>query len=156
MSTTLALGNYLTFTAGSNVVYRFQNFHIAQNATYAGQSYQFLPFGFSGVTISRSGDNTDASLIFPNNALSRPWATQALEQRWLATVFVMRLDPNNTSAATLLHSYTGQVAQGAWDETSLNLQLNTVLDAVGADVPMRRLTRALVGSLPSTSNVRLQ
>lgn len=156
MSTELAIGNYLTFTAGSSVVYRFQNFHIAQTATYQGQTYQFLPFGFSGVTINRNGDNTQASLVFPNNELSRNWAVSALEQRWLATVYVLALDPDNRTTGTLMHQYVGQVAEGNWDESTLKLNLNTVLDAVGADTPMRRLTQSLIGALPVTSNVRLQ
>jgi phage-related protein len=155
MSTELAIGNYLTL-AGPNVTYRFQNFHIAQSATYQGQTYQFLPFGFSGVTINRNGDNTEATLVFPNNDLSRNWAVSALEQRWLATVYVMALDPDDRTTGTRMHRYVGQVAQGTWDEASLNLSLNTVLDAVGADAPMRRLTQQLIGALPVTSNVRLQ
>lgn len=156
MSIDLAIGNYLTFTAAGSVVYRFQNFHIAQNATFDGQTYQFVPFGFSGITISRTGDNTDATLVFPNNELSRSWATTALENRWLATVFLLALNPDDRTTGTKMHSYTGQVSSGTWDEANLNLTLNTVLDAVGADVPMRRLTQTLVGALPVSSNVRLQ
>jgi hypothetical protein len=156
MSTTLAIGNYLTFVANNSVRFRFQNFFINRNATFAGASYQFLPFGFSGITINRQGDNTDASLVFPNNELSRPFAAQALEERWLATVAVVSLNSDNAGAGTQLYSYTGQCATGSWDEASLNIRLNTVLDAVGADVPQRRLTQSLVGALPITSNVRLQ
>jgi hypothetical protein len=156
MSIDLALGNYLTFTTRGSVVYRFQNFHVGQSAIYDGQTYQFLPFGFSGITISRTGDNTDASLVFPNNDLSRAWGTTALEQRWLATVLVLSLDPDNRSTGTLMHTYTGQVAEGNWDEASLKLTLNTVLDSVGSEAPMRRLTQYLIGALPVTSNVRLQ
>tara|TARA_R110000772_G_scaffold90312_3_gene186505 strand:- start:4140 stop:4610 length:471 start_codon:yes stop_codon:yes gene_type:complete len=156
MSTELALGNYLTFSSKVGVTYRFQNFHIAQTSTFQGQSYQFLPFGFSGITVSRTGDNTDASLIFPNNQLSRAWATTALQDRWMATVFVLSLDPDDRTTGTLMHQYTGQAASGTWDESSLKMTLNTVIDAVGADVPMRRLTQTLVGALPVSGNVRLQ
>lgn len=156
MSVDLALGNYLTFTSGTSVVYRFQNFHVAQSATYSGQTYQFLPFGFSGITISRTGDNTDASLVFPNNELSRAWGATALEQRWLATVLVLSLNPDDRTTGTLMHTYTGRVAEGSWDEASLNLTLNTVLDSVGSEAPMRRLTQYLIGALPVSSNVRLQ
>ncbi len=156
MSSTIALGNYLTFTASGSVRFRFQNFYINRPAVYSGQSYQFLPFGFSGVTINRNGDNTEASVVLPNNELSRPWAVEMLDNRWLATVLVLSLDPANASGGQLMHSYTGQVTAGSWDETSLEVRLNTVLDAVGSDVPMRRLNQALVGNLPITNNVRLQ
>jgi len=69
---------------------------------------------------------------------------------------VLALNPDNTSAGTLMHTYVGAVAEGSWDETTLNLTLNTVLDAVGSDVPMRRITQLLVGALPTSSSVRLQ
>ena len=152
MSTTLAIGNYLIL----NNQYRYQNFHINATATYEGASYNFLPFGFSGVSINRSGDNTDASLIFPSNPIARSWGIEALEQRWLAVVYVLALNPDTTSGGTRMHSYTGTVAEGQWNETTLTLTLNTVLDAVGADVPMRRISQSLVGALPTTGNVRLR
>jgi hypothetical protein len=153
----LAVGNYLTFsTPSGSTVYRFQNFHIGQSATFESSTYTFLPFGFSGITINRTGDNTEATVLLPNNELSRNWALEAVRDRWIGTVFVMALNPDNPDAGEKMHQYVGQVAGGDWDETSLSLSLNTVLDAVGSDVPLRRLTQALVGALPVTSNVRLR
>ena len=154
--TTIAVGNYLKLTNKfQKVVYRFQNFHISQNAEYDGFTWGFLPFGFSGVSVNRNGDNTSASLVFPNNQLSRSWGAQAVTERWLANVLVMSLDPDDRTTGTMMHQYFGQVAAGDWDETSLQLDLNTVLDAVGADVPSRRLTQSLIGNIPVSSNVRL-
>lgn len=151
-----AVGNYLTLTAGKGTTYRFQNFFIGKTVTYESNSYGFMPFGFSGVTVNRTGDNTEASLVFPNNKLSRPWGVEAIQDRWLANVKVMLLDPSDSSTVTLLHQYSGQVAQGDWDETALKLVLNTVLDAVGGDAPVRRLTQKLIGAIPVTSAVNLQ
>lgn len=154
--TTIAVGNYLKLTnKAQTVVYRFQNFHIGENAEYDGFTWSFLPFGFSGVSVNRTGDNTSADLVFPNNQLSRSWGIDAVTERWLANVLVMSLDPNDRTAGTLMHQYFGQVAAGNWNETSLQLQLNTVLDAVGSDVPGRRLTQSLIGNIPVSSNVRL-
>jgi hypothetical protein len=153
----LALGNYLdlkTKTGGS--AYRFQNFYIGKSALYQNSTYNFLPFGFSGITVNRTGDNIEASLAFPNNGLSRSWIVNAVEDLWLATVYVMVLDPDNIKPPMLLHRYIGQVASGGWDETIITLRLNTVLDAVDSNVPMRRLTRHLVGAIPSSTNVRLR
>jgi len=48
------------------------------------------------------------------------------------------------------------VASGRWKDAELDLTLNTVLDAVGSDVPQRRLTQRLIGNIPSTAGVRLQ
>lgn len=155
--TTLAVGNYLTFkNPAQTVVYRFQNFHIGETSVYNGSSFSFLPFGFSGVSVNRTGDNTSASLVFPNNELSRAWALQAVTDRWLATALVMNLDPDDRTAGTLMHQYVGQVAGGSWDDATLTLEVNTILDAVGSDVPLRRLTQNLIGNIPVSSNVRLR
>ena len=154
--TQYAIGNFLDFTAESGTTYRFQNFFIGQTVSYQGNDYGFVPFGFSGVTINRTGDNTEASLIFPNNDLSRRWAVDAVNNYWLAHVRVLLVDPDNISSFELMHEYYGRIAQGKWDETSLELQVNSVLDAVGADVPVRRLTQKLIGSIPVSNAINLQ
>jgi hypothetical protein len=152
----LAIGNFITFSDNGNVRQRFQNFFISETITYSGDEYGFLPFGFSGVTINRTGDNTDASLLLPNNSLSRNWAVEALNNRWLAHVRVMLLDPDDRTSFSQLHQYYGLVASGSWKEAELVINLNTVLDAVGAEFPMRRLSQRLIGNIPTTSGVRLQ
>lgn len=156
MSLTLSLGHYLVFVAPSGQHFRFQNFHWDSTVGYGPhEDYHFLPFGFSGVTVSRQGENVEAQLVLPNNELSRPWAVQALQERWLARVRTMRLNPDDQSDATLLYPYVGVVSSGGWDQTSLRLKLNSVLDAVGSDLPHRSLNEALCGPLPTTSSVRL-
>ncbi|MFZ9620417.1 MAG: hypothetical protein ACO289_04385 [Prochlorococcaceae cyanobacterium] len=152
----LAVGNFLTFSLGGVTLHRFQNFFIGETITYSGNSFGFLPFGFSGVTVNRTGDNTEASLVLPNNSLSRNWAVEAIDSRWVAHVEVMLLDPDDRTQFTRLHQYFGQTAGGQWDEAALQLTLSTVLDAVGTDVPVRRLTQKLIGAIPVTSAIRLQ
>lgn len=147
-----ALGNFLTLTSKAGIQNRWQNFFINESI----DGYTFVPFGFSGITINRQGDNVDATLVFPNNELSRRWSIEALRDGWLAQVQVMLLNPEDRSQREQLHTYTGVIAGGGWDETALNLRLNTVLDAVGAEIPKRRLRQRLVGQLPMTSNVRLR
>lgn len=167
--TTLAIANFLTFqppTGNSTqsgqyggIAYAFQNFNIGQTLNYDNRAHTFMPFGFSGVTINRTADGTDASLVFPNNSLSRPWADDAIKQRWLTVVDVVLVDPDNLGSVSTnnrVHQYYGQVSGGKWDETALTLSIGTILDAVGADVPRRSLTQSLVGNLPVSSNVRLQ
>ncbi len=151
----VAVGNFVTLKAGNATQYRFQNFFINESVTYSGENYTFMPFGFSGVVIN-DGGGADASLLFPNNSLSRGWADTAIRDHWLGHVRVMILDPEDKTSFTQLHQYYGQISAGRWDETSLGLTLNTVLDAVGSDIPQRKLSQRLVGDLPSTSGVRLQ
>ncbi|MCE2835383.1 MAG: hypothetical protein LW834_12095 [Cyanobium sp. 49614_E6] len=124
------------------------------NLTFQNHSIQaanFLPFSFSGGVINRQGDNVTANLIFPNTALTRSWVRQAIDNQWVAKVDVKLLEPSRQ-----LYRYVGQVSSGSWDETAAVLQLNTVLDAVGGDIPFRSLTADLVGPLPTTASLYMR
>ena len=152
-----AFGHALRITQGRNTQYRFQNFFIGQQITHQSANYTFVPFGFSGVTVNRTGDGLEATVVFPNNELSRAWGVNAINQNWVMEVDVLIIDDDAKDGPhQTVHSYTGQVVGGQWDEVSLNLQLSTVLDAVGTDVPRRSLTKELIGNLPIANNVRLQ
>ena len=163
----LAVGNFVKFTSGTTVKYCFQNFFIGEGIANDGDTYSFIPFGFSGVTVNKTGDGTEASLLLPNSiseetqstnvgALARSFSTTALEERWLAYVRLLILDPDDKTSFTTLSRYYGQVTAGGWDNATITLTLGSVLDAVGGDVPQRKLNRGLVGNLPTSSGVRLQ
>jgi hypothetical protein len=159
--TSFAFGHALQINSSTEVKHRFQNFFIGKEITHSGSVYEFAPFGFSGVTVNRTGDGLEATLVFPNNALTRDWAIISVENNYIMEVDVLVIedpDPDTGLATTntIVHTYTGQVTGGQWDNTSVNLELSSVLDAVGTDVPRRSLTKRVVGNLPISSNVRLQ
>ncbi len=79
-----------------------------------------------------------------------------IRDQWLVTCRVMLINPDDRNSPTLLTSYTAQVVGGGWSDTSIEVRMASVLDAVGADVPRKKLTKQLVGNLPLTSSVRLQ
>lgn len=153
---TFALGQAFKFKSGGDG-YRFQNFNVGGNVKIDKKKHSFLPFGFSGVTVARNGDNVDASIVLPNNALAQSFALQALEQEWICKVFVGSFDPGSPNEfKKLLYEYEGVVSAGGWDDTSMKLILNSVLDAVTGDVPWRVLEQDNIGPLPITANIRLQ
>lgn len=147
----ILLGHYLTLKDQNSVRFRFQNFYVGESS----DGYLFLPFGFSGVTVSRQGDNVEATLLIPNTGIARSWSEEAIRNQWIATVKVMILPSIDSPNApkTTLHTYVGQVTAGGWDTTSASLALSSVLDAVGSDVPRRRLHQVLVGNLPFTGAI---
>ena len=160
MSQTFAIGQYLNFSDSSGPGYFFQNFYIGKDVQYdegfGTKNYTFLPFGFSGITVSRQGDNVESSLVFPNNELARSWATTAINEKWIAKVRTMLLAPEGSGGeATRLYFYVGQVSSGGWDATTLSLKLNSVLDAVARGIPHRALNQNLCGPIPVTANVRV-
>ena len=156
---------------GKAAVKLLQNFFIGSVVTHKstkqreaqldGDKYSFVPFGFSGVTVNRTGDGLEATLVFPNNGLTRDWAVEAIKKSYLIEVDVLVIEDMDSDTGpkaehAIVHSYTGQVTGGQWDNVSLNLELSSVLDAVGTDVPRRSLTQRMVGNLPISNSVRLQ
>ncbi len=157
----LAVGNFVKFTSGDATLFRFQNFFIGETITNESEPYDFVPFGFSGVTINKTGDGTEASLLLPNSTenvgvLTRSFSQDALAAGWIAYVRVLIVDPDDKTSFTTLSNYYGQVAAGSWDNATISLTLNSVLDAVGGDVPQRKINQGLVGNLPTTSGVHLR
>ena len=147
----LNLGVLLTLNNSST--YSFQNYKVTQDVvSYEGRTYVFAPFSFSGAIANLQGDNIDAGLIFVSNALTRSWAETALSEGWIGQVKVMLLRDDSTIEKQL-YSYTGKIASGGWDDTSLELSLNTVMDSVRGTVPGRRYTNQLVGEIPITASV---
>ena len=137
--------------------YAFQNFHVQNTVRINNVNHGFLAFGFSGVTVSRNGDNVDANIVVPNNSIAQAFALQAIEQQWLVKVSVGSFDPTNAQEfSQLLYEYVGVVSSGGWEDTSIRLILNSVLDAVTGDVPHRVFETDNVGPLPVTANLRLQ
>ena len=165
--TQFAFGHTLQIVRDGKADLRYQNFFINEKLTsHKGADgttaeFTFLPFGFSGVTLNRTGDGMEASLVFPNNELARSWGVEAIEGRFTMLVQVLIIDdPSHTTGPSqthdVVHTYTGVVTGGQWDNVSLNIELSSILDAVGTDVPNRSLTQKLVGNLPISNGVRLQ
>ena len=157
----LSIGNFLTLKKNGVVQYRYQNFYISETIYLTDTEwYFFLPFGFSGITINSDGADVSASLLLPNNTISRNWADEAIKEQWVGTVKVLLLNPDKTGDISTdygqLSEYTGQINSGSWGQTNVALNMSTVLDSVGSDFPRRRLTQTLVGDLPVSNSVRLQ
>lgn len=158
--TTFAFGHVLRLDQRATDRF-WQNFFINKQLTHNGENYRFAAFGFSGVTVNRTGDGLEASLVFPNNTLTRGWGVEAIDNNYQVQVEVLIIedsDPTSglTATHTTVHTYTGVVTGGQWDNVSLTLELGSILDAVGTDVPRRSLTQRLVGNLPISNSVRLQ
>tara|TARA_B100001939_G_scaffold45956_1_gene35525 strand:- start:570 stop:1076 length:507 start_codon:yes stop_codon:yes gene_type:complete len=167
--TQYAFGHALQIVIKGDRDFRFQNFFIGKNMMHTGAdgtnaAFQFVPFGFSGVTVNRTGDGLEASVVFPNNELTRSWGVKAIENSYRMMVQVLIIENTNpgtdstvnSPGASVVHTYTGVVTGGQWDNVSFNLELSSVLDAVGTDVPRRSLTQRIVGNLPISNSVRLQ
>ena len=150
----LNLGVLLDLKTKSATQYRFQNFKVANDVSYQGQTYLFAPFSFNGAISNLKGENLDAGLIFPSTKIVRAWAAEALTNRWMGYARVMLLNDDST-INNQLYSYTGAIASGGWDTNSVELSLNTIVDAVRGEIPGRRMNEQLVGNIPITASIRV-
>ena len=144
--------------------YRFQNFAIpAQgadgesfpNVIRDGNSYDYLPFGFGGAVATLTGDRLDATLQFGNTRIARDFIVEALDNAYVCRDTTVLWNASTYAIENSLSEYFGATAAGGWDETKLQVKLNSVLDAVETNVPGRRLRRQQVGNIPFTANVRV-
>ena len=138
-------------TTGQVNLYRFQNFSIGQNVG----AYSFVPFAFGGAVASLQGDNLNATLQFGNTQITRNFVTEAIENNYVAKVSTVIWDSNTFEVERTLYEYFGSCSSGGWNESAIQVQLNSILDAVQASIPGRRLRRKDVGNLPFTSQVRV-
>jgi len=136
---------------GQAARYRFQNYAINQNIN----GYLFLPFSFGGAVATLQGDNLDTTLQFANKDITRSWVTEALSAVWVAKVTTVLWEPSTGQVQRNLYQYWGSCASGGWNETAIQVNLNSVLDAIQGNIPGRRLHRWLVGSIPFTAQIRV-
>ena len=130
----------------------------------------FIPFGFSGISTSKSGDVEPATLLFPNDqqGLGRTIVSEALRGEdinqddpeaillpYIAKVKVMMINIE-TNYRTELYTYAGICSSANWDDSQVDLELGSVIDAVDGSVPTRTLRRDLVGNLPTSSTIRVR
>jgi hypothetical protein len=146
-----------------SVYFEFPRF--VRSGTFA-EPFLFLPFSFGGAIATLSGDNLDATLQFANTTIARNFVVEALDNNYVAKVqtvlwsteaLVPPYAPGESvpTIEKVLYEYFGSCSAGGWDETRLQVKLNSVLDAVQTNVPGRRLRRQHVGNLPFTANVRV-
>ena len=153
----LAIGIFLKLlrSDGRDSGYHFQNFFQGETRTYDGDNYIFGAFGFSGGTLDLEGGNIAASMVFALNDLSLSVFTQAANDRWLAQIRTVWLEPD-TFNETSQHSEEMYAVTGInHDNSQLSVRLGSPLDAVQSNLPRRVLTTALVGELPSTGQINL-
>lgn len=162
----IALAQYVIFyevTANGslNAVYRGQNFWINERPDYddgnGKADYLFVPFAFTGTTVTRNGDNESTTIVLPNNSIVRVWTNALLTptRRWVAKVDSVIVNPDDDQKYSRLSSYTGQVVGAGWAGPRLEIELGSILDAVAGDIPRRRITEPLFGPLPTSANLRL-
>jgi hypothetical protein len=115
----------------------------------------YASFGYSGSVIDLQGGNLNATLVFAFNELVLNMAVEAAENRWMVDIRTVWLDPTSFKEVDDFMDDTFMITGFTHDTSRLSLTLSSPLDAISGDVPRRKLSNFLVGSLPSSGDVAL-
>lgn len=153
----LAIGTFVRLLQPDGIVtpFRFQNFYAKESPVFQGLPYLYAGFGFSGGTLDIQGGNISATLVFAVNKLDLDVFKQAADERWIAQINTVWLDPETLEQTDKFNTEIYQIVGFEHDSSRLQIRLGSPLNAVNADTPRRVLTQALVGALPSTGNISL-
>ena len=122
---------------------------------WEGKRYDFAGFGYGGASSDLQGGNIDAQLVFNVNEISLTLAAEACNNRWIAVVKTVWLDPDSLEEKANYMRDTYMMTGFDHDNLTLSVRLSSPMDAITAEVPRRRLTEKLVGAMPSTGEVSL-
>ena len=130
------------------------NFESSNGLILDGEIYWYLPFLYQGATKNRTGDNLEAGLIFANNVLAMNRARQAVKERWHVEVSVCIVNSTTLEFEKRLTSDSWLAASMSYDFQTVEVLLSSAIDAVGSNAPNSVLTSEMVGSLPTTAEIR--
>ena len=133
---------------------RYHNATPGAVITLRGQRYSYLPFLYSGGTVSRTGDNVIAELTLSSNDIAASNVAELVEQNYRADVTVCRMNNDFTAPRQDLTRETWLCSSAVYDSTAIQVSLSSGIDAVNANTPRRVLTSSDVGPLPITGNVK--
>jgi hypothetical protein len=129
-----------------------QNFYRQGPITIGADSYQFLDFTVDGLANTGTADQNELTLTFPGLTAISTAADDAMAEGWLATITVYQFDqaakPDTPPAGqVVLLTAIGEVTGGSEDfPATVTITVGSALESLGAQVPPRRFTSALVGT----------
>ena len=157
--TDVALAHYVRFLdkSGAFIENRaYQNFFVSEQRALAGVGYVFAPFGLTGMTSTRGGDNPTTNLVSIPNDLSVSLFAEAVLASWLLqvqTVNIVVTEGGGMDEGDVLMSDIWACSGSSQDHEKIVLILSSPLDATQAQVPKRVLSSYLVGSVPPSGAI---
>lgn len=145
-----AQSQYLRLYDSSGTYHRWQSYYAGNSVTWQNQEWQYLPFIADGITAGISGDDSDIAITTPATTVVMQALEDAIRLGWLAELTIYQFDTllgNDTpqSLQEMVATFTGQVVGGSGRLTSMTIQLGSALSPVGAQIPPRKFTTAIMG-----------
>jgi hypothetical protein len=142
---------FLQLFQGSDTFLAVQNYYLTGSVLADGVEYQFLDFSASGMTSSTNADSSTTQVTLPALTTVILQTEQALAQGWLARLRIYRFEADAgptspPSGQTTMVDIIGEVTGAASpSDAIMTLEIGSALAPIGAQIPPRRFTSALVG-----------
>lgn len=146
-----AQSQYLRIFDTAGVTYaRWQSYFVNENVLYENAQWMYVPFEADGITEGNSGEEASISVTAPATSIVVSNFLDGIRDARLVELRLYQFDGVSASYAPtaglqLLTSFTGQIVGGSGNLTSMTIQLGSALSPVGAQVPPRKLTTAMIG-----------
>jgi hypothetical protein len=146
-----AQAQYLRIYDSSGITYqRWQSYYGNTTVSWSSASWQYQPFIADGFTAGISGDEANINVTAPATSVVMAAFLPAIANGRLVDLSIYQFDTllgNDAPQAgqELVAAYTGQVVGGGGGLTSITLQLGSALSPVGAQIPPRTFTTAIMG-----------
>jgi hypothetical protein len=146
-----AQAQYLRIFDEAGVTYqRWQSYYVEKTVAFDGAFWNYVPFIADGLVAGISGDESSINVTAPATSVVMAAFLSALDAARLVQLSIYQFDSllgNNTpqAAQQLIGSFTGQIVGGSGGLTSITLTLGDALSPVGAQIPPRRFTTAIIG-----------
>lgn len=146
-----AQSQYLRIYDTAGVTYqRWQSYYANTAVSWDSTSWQYVPFIADGFTAGLSGDETDISVAAPATSVVMDAFLAAIRRGHLVELSIYQFDTiygNDTPQTDqeLVARVIGQVVGGSGGLTSMVIQLGSALSPVGAQIPPRKFTTAIMG-----------
>jgi len=129
---------------------RWQSYYANVSVTFDSQSWAFVPFIAEGFTEGISGDESNITISAPAIPLVVGALETAITKGHLVEIKTYQFDAllgNDAPQAgqQLIAAYVGQVTGGGGSLTELQVQLGSPVAPVGAQIPPRTFTTAIIG-----------
>jgi len=145
-----AQSQFLRIFDDSSTFYRWQNYYIGQTVTLSSASWAYHPFESDGLVSGTTGGDSSLSIKVPATSLAVTAFQTAIDSNYLCEIqffqFYSALSQTSPQASQItVGTYIGEVVGLGGSFAELEVQLGSSLSPVGAQVPPRKYTGALVG-----------
>jgi hypothetical protein len=154
----IAIGTYfyLTDREGNFIAGNaWQNFFHNENRSRNGKTFIYAGFGFSGAALDVEATAVTAQLVFSLNSLSLSTFQAACDNKYVAHIDTVWLDPVDLVETADYYSEVMSVLSFSHNQSRLTVVVGSPDNAIDIGFPRLRLTSKMVGQLPSQGQIPL-